>query len=389
MKSPILPLAILLFFISSCSQETGSSSNEGADVSMHEQMPYADMDGEATHNGGRFQGQQTRTSSDIVWFEQKDQMTGMVSFQFPGPSTWRQKTATQEDPSTMIGPSGFKAFDYAGQTYFHFQDQFMTQSYVQAGMQVKAPVDVETAFAQDILPIARKEGATLLNTYHWAELAEVDRNYIAQLHGAQNFRSHFDTFVAEWKDKEGKPSISIMRYYNRKATISAMTVWGYSVFVMEADPDYYPQAKKEYFHALLNTRPNPAYIAQYNANERAKEQQSWSQHNQRMAANQRAFDASQQAYRTRQQASDIQMQGWQNSQNMQDQGHANYINSINETQVVTDPNNGRSYEVESGANQTWMNGNGEYIQSNDYLYDPNMDPNTNNSNWQDTDDWDN
>jgi hypothetical protein len=394
MKFPILPLFTFFFFFSSCAQEANTTNPrfdangyQQASYGSENQFPDSDPNEAQTDRVKQVQNtQQSSSESTIVWYPVRDSKSGMISSKIPMPSTWTVKTATQDDPSVIKGPQGFKSYNYQGQNYMYTEDQFMAQSYSQAGVQMKAPIDVASLVQQEIIRPAAQQGVRALKNYHLPELAAVDRNYNSQLYGSQNSQSFFDAYVTEWKDKDGKLSMSIVRYYS--ATSMGMTYWGYTVSGMEANDSYYEQAKTEYINALVKTKQNPKQIAQYNANERAKEQQSWSQHNQRMASNQQAFEASQQAYRTSQEASDIQMQGWKNNNTIQEQGHSNYINSINEVQVVTDPNNGQSYQVEAGANQTWMNGNGEYIQSNDYFYNPNTDPNVDQYKWEDTGGWD-
>jgi hypothetical protein len=64
-------------------------------------------------------------------------------------------------------------------------------------------------------------------------------------------------------------------------------------------------------------------------------------------------------------------------------GFLNYINDENTVRGQQHP--GERYQVQSGADQYWMNNNQEYIPSNDVLYDPNADPNVNNQQWQQTD----
>ncbi|WP_396636884.1 hypothetical protein [Maribacter sp. R77961] len=45
---------------------------------------------------------------------------------------------------------------------------------------------------------------------------------------------------------------------------------------------------------------------------------------------------------------------------------------------------GRSYQVASGETEYWINSNGEYITSNNYNYDPNMDNSVNSQSWTKT-----
>jgi hypothetical protein len=79
---------------------------------------------------------------------------------------------------------------------------------------------------------------------------------------------------------------------------------------------------------------------------------------------------------------DNYMKGLRESSNRRDKNHRQFINSINEVETVTNPYDGQQYQIDSGANQTWMNADGEYIPSDDAFYDPNADYDTGYQNWQ-------
>ncbi len=79
---------------------------------------------------------------------------------------------------------------------------------------------------------------------------------------------------------------------------------------------------------------------------------------------------------------DNYMEGLREASNQRDKNQHQIINSINEEETVTNPYDGKSYQIDSGANHTWMNTDGEYIQSDDAFYDPNADYGTNYQNWQ-------
>lgn len=70
---------------------------------------------------------------------------------------------------------------------------------------------------------------------------------------------------------------------------------------------------------------------------------------------------------------DDYMKGLRESSNQRGRNHRLYINTLNEEETVTNPYNGQQYQIDSGANQTWMNADGEYIPSDDAFYDPNAD----------------
>src|SRR5690606_3500115 len=132
-----------------------------------------------------------------------------------------------------------------------------------------------------------------------------------------------------------------------------------------------------------NIQYNRQEIDAYNRAEAAKANQSWATHNQKMQNNQAAFDARQ---RTHQSSVDAwnksSMDAYNSRSASQDRMQDQTINSIYERENVTDPNNGQQYKVEGYSNQYWMNGQGEYIPSDNSLYNPNLDPEYNNQNWE-------
>jgi len=47
-----------------------------------------------------------------------------------------------------------------------------------------------------------------------------------------------------------------------------------------------------------------------------------------------------------------------------------------------DPGTGQTYKVQEGANQYWMNNDGQYIGTNLQGYNPNLDDNMNEMKWR-------
>jgi hypothetical protein len=61
---------------------------------------------------------------------------------------------------------------------------------------------------------------------------------------------------------------------------------------------------------------------------------------------------------------------------------SDFIDGIYEQTNVQNPETGQSYKVTAGANQYWMNNNGEYISTKLNDYNPNLDDNMNEVKWQ-------
>ncbi|MEE9493745.1 MAG: hypothetical protein V3W04_10260 [Gammaproteobacteria bacterium] len=102
-----------------------------------------------------------------------------------------------------------------------------------------------------------------------------------------------------------------------------------------------------------------------------------------MQQNQRAFDQQQALHRSTNEAvNNSLMNTYRTSQQASDRGQQQFRNTTSGEETLTNPYDGQQYQVESGADQYWMNRSGENIQSNDAFYDPNMDQTINNQEWQ-------
>jgi len=378
---------IFVLVLSACSQNKSQSDLNKDSVSSQYQTVDMQQFASNSHepkpqrptvpDGSR----ENQVNSSRVWHPVKDPSTGVIDSHIPMPSDWKLMDVSKKDDPCILGPNGVKAYVYLGNTFYYSSDAFMQQSYQATGQAMKRPMGVEALVQSELIPPAVNSGMQVVNKYHLPALADFDRSYNAKLFRSVPTQSSFDAYVVEWKDKEGNPSLTFIRYNEHVS--QAMIIWSYSINALEANPDYYEQAKEDYLFSLINTRVNEDKIAMFNAKEKAKSDQSWASFNNRMNQKQRNFNAQNQATTSSQNSvSDIMMDGWRSRNGIQEQGHSNYINSVTEQSTMVDPYSGQNYQVEAGSNQTWMNGNGEYIQSNDYFYDPNMDPNTNNNNWQ-------
>lgn len=60
-----------------------------------------------------------------------------------------------------------------------------------------------------------------------------------------------------------------------------------------------------------------------------------------------------------------------------DRSHRNYVNSIREVEIYSDGN--LIYELPSGYDKVYSDGNGNFVLTNDHMFDPNVDLDTNSS----------
>ena len=133
---------------------------------------------------------------------------------------------------------------------------------------------------------------------------------------------------------------------------------------------------------MASLKYNPRYFDQYNQSEMQKESTSWAAHNQKMSTQQREFDTQQAAFKQKSEAINQSIMANYNNKNAaSDRNHNRFLNYIKDENTVSNPADGQRYQVQAGANNYWMNENGQYISTDDPNYDPNRNQNTNNENW--------
>ncbi|MEM8943365.1 MAG: hypothetical protein AAGC91_14535, partial [Pseudomonadota bacterium] len=76
------------------------------------------------------------------------------------------------------------------------------------------------------------------------------------------------------------------------------------------------------------------------------------------------------------------MQGWRDRNAMQDRVQEQFTDALRDQSTMVNPSTGEAWKVDAGANNYWINSDGEYLPSNDYNYNPNLDSNLNQQNWE-------
>lgn len=61
---------------------------------------------------------------------------------------------------------------------------------------------------------------------------------------------------------------------------------------------------------------------------------------------------------------------------------SDWSDKMQERTNAVDPSTGQKYKVAAGANNYWMNSDGEYISTDKQGYNPNLDDNMNSQRWQ-------
>jgi hypothetical protein len=309
-----------------------------------------------------------------------DTQRNMPMYQIPLPADWKIVTpATHEDPN-IIGPGGVKIYYKQGGSFTFSNDPYMQQLYAQSGQQMRQPINAQQVVQQDLAPQLSNHGLKSVRNYPLPEVAQRSQTYSRKLYKSAPSQEYFDAAGSEWSDGKGNTILVIVDQMISDG--AGMVYWYYSLKVLEAPDDKYQQAKKAFLYGIVNTQDNPQQIQAYNLSEQQKTNQSWSQHNAKMQQNQQNFDRQQALHRSTTDAVNRSLNSAYESQNAaSDRSQKQFLNTIKEESTVTNPYDGKQYQVDSGADQYWVNSDGEYIPQGSPDYNPNADPD-NYKQWQ-------
>lgn len=258
------------------------------------------------------------------------------------------------------------------------------QFYHANGQRMRAPVAPEQVVMQDLAPRMRQEGYELVGRTPAPGVEQVDQQGMNGLYVSGQAQKMCKADLSEWRRGDKRLAV-VLHWYSISST--DMANWGYYTTELEATEGSYEREKSGLLNALASMRYNPAYFAAQHRQAQQKEQesmaahqqqmqnnqQSWAAHNARMRSNQAAFDASQAAHRDRvNSVNNAQMSTWNNTSATMDRMQDATINGIRGEQNAWNPHTGEQGKVEAGYNNYWVNSDGQYMGTNDVMYDPNV-----------------
>ncbi len=380
----LFPLIVL--FITSCGSDTSNQQfhqqQSGYDDKMMADPDAQDRTGYNSASNGNSRNQQGG-GEQVVMYTVKDPNTGMVSQQIPYPATWKVSEATQGNAPAITGPGGVKVYYWGGEMFTYSNDPYTQQSYQMAGMPMRQPVDINTYVQHDVAQVMGKKGMRLVKQYPLPQVAASNQAYQSQLYSTEPTRDHYWAMGTEWTDAKGEQTFMVVNM--RVSQSQSLVFWNTNMQLVSAEKGAMAGAQAALINSIVNTQYNPQQIAAYNASQQQKTSQSWAQHNSRQRENQRHFDQRQQLHReTQDYVNKASTDAYNYRQEVNDGLQHSFNNYINDENTVRDNSTGERYQVQTGANQYWMNNNNEYIQSNDALYNPNADQNVWDQQWKET-----
>jgi len=266
------------------------------------------------------------------------------------------------------------------------------QFYRSNGQQMRAPVSPEHVVMQDLAPRMRQQGYELVGQAPAPGVEQVDQRGMNGLYVTGQAQKTCKTNLSEWRRGDKRLAV-VLHWFSISS--ADMANWGYYTTELEATEGSYEREKSGLLNGLSTMRYNPSYFAAQHRQAKQKEQESWAAHNQqmqnnqqswnahnaRMRSNQAAFDASQAAHRDMvNSVNNSQMSIYNNTNATMDRMQDATINGIRGEQNAWNPHTGEQGKVEAGYNNYWVNGDGQYIGTNDVMYDPN-------ANGQSVDQW--
>lgn len=365
----ILFSAIISAGMSACGgSENDTSANSEETIAITEENGSSgNANGERNSKGNYWQ--------KMVMLDVRDN-NGTIQYWQPLPANWKFHTHSSDGVS-LTGPNGIKVTDFPLQSFM----VDYTGNGMYSGMQMRAMPSIDDLIQQDLIPSASQRGLQYVRHYELPDVSRMNQWYADQLYSVGPTTKFNKAYGIDWKDAAGRDVFAILHVSSTKGQYSEM--WNYRASLLEADPSAFAIAKKQYIFSLANMRYNLEPIMAYNQAEAQRIGQSWAAFNRRMAANQAAFEASQRAHINKTNAiNDAIMSNWRSSNAASDKNQEQFIDYVYENQNVVNEETGQKYKVQQGYNQYWMNNDGEYIGTPSNTYNPNLDDNLNEQNWQ-------
>ncbi|GGD24656.1 hypothetical protein [Hyunsoonleella pacifica] len=379
MKTALYLLTTFTLLLFSCGQNR-TSSNEFADFDYDTEAfleqditPDEFKDSKYKHTANE--------SSKLKGYKVMSKQFNMPVGIMPIPINWEILNNNKEG-ILFQSKDNVKVYKERFISYFFSNNQQLNYMNQQSGRPVAPPKNINQIIQEDIVPNVKAQGLKLVNQFALPKLAQFDKHFDSYLFKGIPENKQFQCVATEWINNKGEKSIGIIRYFtNQYTTIGGMD-WGYTLNIMEAPANIYENAKKYFINSLVNFQINPQWVQTSNSYYSQKSRQSTANHQKRMAAINAQGQTIRNIGNTYSSISDSNFESWKRRNDMNSAGHSNSINNgIWERTTVSNPNSGQQYYVEGQNNYYWMNQNNEYVETDNSLYNPNIDNSMNNQNW--------
>lgn len=339
--------------------------------------------------GVHSQALETKVSAqqDIILHDMKDQATGMVKQRVPLPKGW-QIDHDQDNDIAMTGPDNIVVYQSKPEVYVYSQDQFTLDSARMMGQQIHPVISLKEYLDRYLLQEYRNEGYRLTKSYPIPEIADRFETIAKMVPKINIQRQTFNALGTEWESNDGKQRGFVLLAQSVSQS-KGLDYWIVSADEMVAPSERFEYARKAMIYASANIEMNPKFVT-YSNNKLLADlkrrgeamRQSTQAHLQRMnaiAARGRAATAIGKTYSD---ISDINHSGYLKRNDMVNAGHSKSIDAIGDRSVIVNSNTNEQYKVDSGSSYYWVNNNGEYIGTDNSLFDPRNQKGLSDLNWK-------
>lgn len=326
---------------------------------------------------------------NVAFQNKMDPATGMVKLRVPLPKGWR----IDPDPNTpldIVGPDNIMVYQQKPTIFVYSNDPFSQDSLRMTGQQIHPVIALQEYLNRYLLPGYRNQGHRLIKSYPIPEVTHRFETITKMIPKIYVQKRTMDVLGTEWELNDGRRAFVLL-----SQTISYgqnMIHWSVGSYEMVSPRERFRYARDAMIYASANIEMNPKFVRFQNNKmladiERTQRQgnealrQSRQAHLQRMNAIAERGRTTRSIGKTYSDILDINHSGYLKRNDMVSAGQSKSINAIGERSVITNGNTGEQYQVDSGSKHYWVNNNGEYIGTDNSLFDPRSQNGLNKWNW--------
>jgi hypothetical protein len=326
---------------------------------------------------------------NATFLNKMDPATGRVMLRVPLPKGWR----IDPDPNTpieIVGPDNIVVYQQKPAVFVYSNDPYSLETLRRMGQQVHPVISLQEYLNRYMLPGYSNQGHRLIKSYPVPEVAHRFEMITKMVPKVFVQRRTMDVLGTEWKMNDGRRAFVLMSQsvaYGRDAIH-----WNVGYYEVVAPRERFKYARDAMIYASANIEMNPKFVRFQNNKlladlERTRRQgnealrQGRRAHLQRMNAIAERGRASANIGKTYSDILDINHSGYLKRSDMVSAGQSKSIDAIGERSIISNSNTGEQYQVDSGSKHYWVNNNGEYIGTDNSLFDPRTQKGFNKWNW--------
>ncbi len=358
-----------------------------------EKMAYSEKKNQKKSGLKGLFGKRTRTHSF------RDPKSGLVVKNYEYPADWKVISRAMYDLSPQLpnfliqieGPDGLKAFNTPVKYHVIYSDPNLRAYLPESVRRMhRREVSVQQLAREEVDQRMQKTGFRFVETRPTTEY----ENYVRQkLREDGNGNQRLEMYSTLWTNDQGLSGIATITKLALDMPLTAnsyCTLWLYATDYTFAEDQHVDDIQDKIVQTVINSTETAEWkqyiqavkLQQQKQNEELSRQSAIA-HQNRMNARWASFNAHQQRMAGVSAAMDANHASFMN-RNFgagSSTGQRDFVNMIHGEETVYNPMNGKSYQIQHGAKQSWMDSEGNLIQNNDLFYTPNGDINLNNREW--------